>query len=131
MAMTDDEPTVAQSYVNELLQQAWQARGDFVYQIEDLGTSMQRAETAAAAPGTGPVIVLNHYDNTASGGTMDTTEVLSAILEAGLQRVAVFGFYDPDIVDQMAAAGVGATVTVDLGGNYQCRRCRSRASPYA
>ena len=129
VAMTDDEPTVAQSYVNELLQQAWQARGDFVYQIEDLGTSMQRAETAAAAPGTGPVIVLDHYDNTASGGTMDTTEVLSAILEAGLQRVAVFGFYDPDVVDQMAAAGVGATVTVDLGGKLPMPALSEQSQP--
>jgi microcystin degradation protein MlrC len=77
---------------------------------------MQKAAEAAANPGEGPVIVLDHYDNTASGGTMDTTEVLSAVLDAGLERVAVFGFYDPEVVEQMAAAGVGAMVTVALGG---------------
>ena len=46
-------------------------------------------------PGDGPVIILDHYDNTASGGTMDTTEVLAAVLAAELEDVAVFGFYDP------------------------------------
>ena len=116
VVMTDDKPEAAQGYTNELLNRAWQAREEFVYQIEPLDRSMRKAAEAAANPGEGPVIVLDHYDNTASGGTMDTTEVLSAVLDAGLERVAVFGFYDPEVVEQMATAGVGAMVTVALGG---------------
>jgi microcystin degradation protein MlrC len=116
VVMTDDKAELALSYANDLLNKAWQAREDFVYQIEPLSESMDKAAKAATASGEGPVIVLDHYDNTASGGTMDTTEVLSAVLEAGLKRVAVFGFYDPQVVEQMASAGVGSTVTVELGG---------------
>ena len=48
--------------------------------------------------GEGPVVLLDHYDNCASGGTMDTTVVLKAILDAGLDNVAAFAIYDPDAV---------------------------------
>ena len=47
------------------------------------------------------MLLLDHYDNTASGGTMDTTEVLAEILQQGLEDVAVFGIYDPAAVTAM------------------------------
>ncbi|HCG70145.1 MAG TPA: microcystin degradation protein MlrC [Gammaproteobacteria bacterium] len=129
VAMTEGDSEAAQGYVNELLTSAWEAREDFVYEVEPLPESMQRAQAAASAAGDGPVIVLDHYDNTASGGTMDTTEVLSAVLEAGLERVAVFGFYDPEVVAQMTAAGVGATVTVELGGKLPMPALAEQSKP--
>src|SRR5204863_8793458 len=64
----------------------------------------------------GPVMLLDHYDNCASGGTMDTMAVLGAILEAGLEDVAAFAVCDPQAVEQMKRAGVGARVTLPLGG---------------
>jgi len=129
VVMTDDNAEAAQSQVQELLSSAWQARHDFVYEIEPLPESMQRAKTAATSEGQGPVIVLDHYDNTASGGTMDTTEVLNAVLAAGLERVAVFGFYDPEVVEQMTAAGVGATITVELGGKLPMPALAAQSKP--
>ena len=36
------------------------------------------------APGQGPVVLLDHCDNCASGGTMDTMTVLGGIIDAGL-----------------------------------------------
>ena len=64
----------------------------------------------------GPVVLLDHYDNAASGGTMDTTTVLRAILDAGLDDVAAFAIYDPEAVQPLIAAGVGKEVTLPLGG---------------
>ncbi|MFZ9677352.1 MAG: MlrC C-terminal domain-containing protein, partial [Quisquiliibacterium sp.] len=52
----------------------------------------------------------------ASGGTMDTTAVLDGILKAGLDDVAAFAIYDPQAVTQMSEAGIGANVTLSLGG---------------
>ena len=129
VAMTDDDADSAQAQVNEIISQAWEQRDAFVYDIEALPASMQRAKAAASVSGDGPVIVLDHYDNTASGGTMDTTEVLSAVLDAGLERVAVFGFFDPDVVEQMAAAGVGASVTVELGGKLPMPALTEQSRP--
>jgi len=129
VAMTDQDAPAAQAHVDELLDQAWQDRHRFVYEIESLANSMDRGREAASKPGTGPVVMLDHYDNTASGGTMDTTEVLAAVLDAGLEDVAVFGFYDPEVVAQMAAAGVGATVTVELGGKLPMPALEEQSQP--
>ena len=69
-----------------------------------------------AARGDGPVILLDHYDNAASGGTMDSMTVLRAVLEAELEDVAVFAIHDPGAVQELIAAGIGAETTVTLGG---------------
>jgi microcystin degradation protein MlrC len=117
VVVTDNDPELAEKYRDELLDSAWSERQAFVYQVEPLAESLVRARTLAEDEATsGPVLLLDHYDNTASGGTMDTTEVLAEVLAAGLDDVAVFGIYDPDAVAEMAAAGVGADVTVSLGG---------------
>jgi microcystin degradation protein MlrC len=106
----------AERWRDELLDRAWDERESFVYRTEPLDESVARARHLATTAGAGPVILLDHYDNTASGGTMDTTEVLAEILRQGLDDVAVFGFYDPQAVEQMIAAGVGNEVTLRLGG---------------
>jgi microcystin degradation protein MlrC len=116
---------------DELLDSAWAAREQFVYQVEPLEQSLERAQSAAADAGEGPVIILDHYDNTASGGTMDTTEVLAAVLAAGLEDVAVYGFYDPKAVEQMVAAGVGAQVSLRLGGNLAMPALQQQSQPLA
>ncbi len=112
VVVTDGDPALAQRWCDELLDMAWQARHDFVYQVEPLAQSLQRA----AAMEAGPVVLLDHYDNAASGGTMDCMAVLGAVLDAGLENVAAFAVYDPEAVQQMLQAGVGAELTLPLGG---------------
>jgi microcystin degradation protein MlrC len=114
---------------DELLDTAWARRAEFVYQVEPLEASVARAKRIAEEPGDGPVIVLDHYDNTASGGTMDTTEVLAEVLRQGLDGIVVFGFYDPPVVEQMAAAGVGNDVTVQLGGKLPMPALARQSKP--
>jgi microcystin degradation protein MlrC len=115
------------------LDQAWEDRQAFVYEVEPLEDSVARA---ASLPGElagddAPVLLLDHYDNTASGGTMDTTEVLAEILRQGLQDVAVFGFYDPETVAEMEAAGVGNEVSVMLGGKLPMPALARQSEPLA
>jgi microcystin degradation protein MlrC len=118
VVVTDDDPALARRWCDELLEMAWKARERFVYRIEPLADSMARAQAIAAArpAGAGPVVLLDHSDNCASGGTMDTMTVLGAILDAGLEDVAAFAIFDPAAVQRMIAAGVGAEVTLPLGG---------------
>jgi microcystin degradation protein MlrC len=82
-----------------------------------LQASVARAKALPAPEaGGGPIVLLDHYDNCASGGTMDTTAVLAEILRQGLDEVAAFAIYDPDAVQQAIAAGIGAAVTLSIGG---------------
>jgi microcystin degradation protein MlrC len=118
VVVTDNNPALARQWCDELLALAWAARAQFEYVIEPLAASMARAQALANEQphGSGPVVLLDHSDNCASGGTMDTMTVLGAMLDAGLQGAAAFAIVDPAAVQQMAAAGVGATVTLALGG---------------
>jgi microcystin degradation protein MlrC len=118
VVVTDNDPALARRWCDELLALAWAQRQAFVYHIEPLPQSMARAQelAAAKAPGAGPIVLLDHSDNCASGGTMDTMTVLGAMLDANLHDAAAFAIFDPAAVQQMAAAGVGAQVTLALGG---------------
>ena len=114
VVVTDNDPDAAQAMVDELLGAAWQARREFMFDIEPLEASVRRAKTLVA-PGQLPVVLLDHYDNCASGGTMDTTDTLREIIRQDLDDVVFFGIYDPDAVAQAVEAGVGATITLTIG----------------
>jgi len=130
VVVTDNDPALAERYRDELLDSAWDHRQAFVYQVEPLVESLARAKALAADEETdGPVLLLDHYDNTASGGTMDTTEVLAEVLADGLEDVAFFGIYDPAAVAEMEAAGVGAEVTVSLGGKLPMPALAEQSAP--
>jgi microcystin degradation protein MlrC len=118
--VTDGDKDLAGRLRDELLDRAWVEREAFVYKIEPLRTALARAQAMPQpSPGEGPIILLDHYDNCASGGTMDTTMVLGEIMKAGLDNVAAFAIYDPDSVQQAIAAGIGATVTLSVGGKLK------------
>lgn len=129
VVVADGEVEQARALRDELLDQAWSQRQAFVYQVEPLNESLDRAEALAAQPGDGPVLLLDHYDNTASGGTMDTTEVLAAVLERGLEDAAFFGIFDPAAVAAMERAGIGAELTVSLGGKLHMPALREQSRP--
>ena len=126
---TDNDPALAERLRDELLAAAWAQRGAFVYKLEPLEASVARAKAMAPAPGDGPVILLDHYDNAASGGPMDTTRVLAEIMRQGLENVAAFGIYDPQAVQQCIASGIGSTLTLPIGGKLKMPMCPEPSEP--
>jgi microcystin degradation protein MlrC len=117
VVVTDGDQALATRLRDELLDRSWADREDFVYKLEPLEQSLARAKAIEPPkPGDGPIVLLDHYDNCASGGTMDTTAVLAAILREGLENVAVFAIYDPIAVQQAIASGIGAEVALSVGG---------------
>jgi microcystin degradation protein MlrC len=120
VVVTDGDRKLAEDLRDELLDRAWVEREAFVYDIEPLQQSVARANAMPPTePGEGPIVLLDHYDNCASGGTMDTTVVLAEILRQGLEDVAVFAIYDPEAVQQAMAAGIGAQVSLSIGGKIK------------
>jgi microcystin degradation protein MlrC len=125
VVVTDADPARAEAYRDELLALAWAGREAFVYQIEPLAQSLARASRMTE----GPVVLLDHYDNAASGGTMDCMTVLRGIIEAGLENVVAFAIHDPQAVRTMIAAGVGNEVTLPLGGKIDMPAIGLRGEP--
>jgi microcystin degradation protein MlrC len=128
VVVTDNNPADAQAMVDELLGAAWQARREFMFHVEPLEVSVRRAKSLGA-PGQLPVVMLDHCDNCASGGTMDTTDTLREIIRQGLEDVVFFGIYDPDAVRQAVEAGVGATVTLSIGAKLPMPQLPVASSP--
>ena len=89
-----------------------ETREDWAYRHEDLRSAVTRAKGANDFP----VILLDHADNVGSGGSSDVMNVIAEVLRQGLDGVAVATVWDPAAVKRMAEAGVGATLTLALGG---------------
>jgi microcystin degradation protein MlrC len=130
VVVTDGDLKLAEDLRDELLGRAWVEREAFVYKIEPLRQSVARAKAMPASrPGDGPIVLLDHYDNCASGGTMDTTVVLAEIMRQGLEDVAAFAIYDPEAVQQAVAAGIGAEVTLSIGGKIKMPTIPAESPP--
>jgi microcystin degradation protein MlrC len=130
VVVTDGDRELAERLRDELLDRAWVEREAFVYKIEPLELSVARAKAMPPpASGEGPVILLDHYDNCASGGTMDTTAVLAEIMRRGLEDVVAFAIYDPEAVQQAIAAGIGAQVTLSIGGKIAMPAIPAKSPP--
>ncbi len=112
VTVADGDTTAAEAACERMLSEAWREKDEWIFQSEPLPETISRARQMTD----GPVILLDHADNSASGGTQDTTTVLREILDQGLEDVAMFGICDPAAVSEMEAVGVGAEVTIDLGG---------------
>lgn len=112
VVVSDGDAAGAEAATTRLLDAAWARRADFVYTGEPLHEAIARAGHIEE----GPVILLDHADNAGSGGTQDVMTVVAEIISQGLEDVAVGTIKDPQAVAEMARAGVGAEVTLDLGG---------------
>jgi microcystin degradation protein MlrC len=63
-----------------------------------------------------PVVIADTQDNPGAGGDSDTTGMLRALVRNRATRAATGVIYDPQSARAAHDAGVGATVTLDLGG---------------
>lgn len=113
VVIADGDPAAATAARDRILARMWAARGDFVYRGRALADALDEAR---AHRGPGPVVLLDHADNCGSGGTQDVMGVVQAVLEAGLDGVAMAAILDPRAARAMHAAGPGAALTLPLGG---------------
>ncbi len=111
--------------LRELTEMAWTRRADFVFDPEPLEKTIARA---LALEG-GPVILADHGDNSGAGGHHDNMEVLRVALAAGMRDIAVAPIPDPEAVEVMWQAGVGAEVEVGIGGRTPSPEMDIRAKP--
>jgi microcystin degradation protein MlrC len=101
-----------------------------VYHIEALDESIARAKKLAETAVDGkPVVLLDHYDNCASGGTMDTMAVLDAMIRADLQNAAAFAICDPQAVQTLMKVGVGGEASLMLGGKHALSSLKRPGEP--
>ena len=125
VAVSDNNPKQARAISETVLNEAWKRRADFVYHSEPLKKSIARAKEISE----GPILLIDHADNCASGGTQDTMAVLEEVMRQDLENVAVAAIRDPDAVNQLIHAGVGKRVTIKLGGKMDMPSIGVRGQP--
>jgi microcystin degradation protein MlrC len=125
VCIADGDAGAARAAAERLMAMAWEQREAFLYRPEPLAEAVARAKAMRE----GPVLLLDHADNVGSGGTEDVMTVLREVMAQGLEDVAVAAVWDPGAVKRMAEAGIGATVSLRLGGNTDMPSIGRRGEP--
>lgn len=127
VVVVDGDEAKAQTILDSLLTEAWSQRENFVFPVEPLEEALERASTLPADKG--PVLLLEHSDQPGSGGSVDTTLLLGKLIEGNFEDTIYLGIFDPTAVEDAIAAGVGETVTLNLGGRHHLPNVAGENSP--
>ncbi|UWU25418.1 M81 family metallopeptidase (plasmid) [Rhizobium sp. CB3060] len=98
----------------------WDSRGRETVRLLPMDEVISIANKAAPSD-SGPLLIGDYTDNPDGGAYGDGTNLVRALLAAGIKGVAVGAIADPEAAAAGLKAGVGATVTVDLGGKTDPR----------
>ncbi len=110
---------------DELSNKAWQYRADFVFESATLSEAIAEAKSYSD----GPILMADHGENVGSGGMTDVMDSLEAVLRAGFEDMVVGPVWDPAAVKELQAAGIGAEVTIDLGGKTDMPSINRKGQP--
>jgi microcystin degradation protein MlrC len=108
---TDNDQALAQRYADELGEWIFARRADWQVPSPSTLQALEQQHTA----GRFPIIFADRNDNTGGGSPGDSTGALRTFLEADLQDACVLYIVDPEAVAQCTQAGLGATLTLDVG----------------
>jgi microcystin degradation protein MlrC len=110
--VTHDDQARADTIADELTEMAWTHRHEFLHTARPVGEAVRQALAMEGRP----VILADMADNTGGGASGDGTELLRELLHVGARGATVACLWDPEAAARCARAGVGATVTVVVGG---------------
>ena len=128
VTVADGARTPAANACNAILDVAWAQKEDFIYRGQPLEQSIAQAKRMGEQSG-GPILLLDHADNCASGSTQDTMYVLREALRQGLIGIAVAPIRDSQAVAKLIEAGLGARVTLPVGGKMDMPSIRRKGEP--
>lgn len=115
IAVTNDDPKLAEDIVEDLAKLAWEKREYLtgkaeasLYSVEEgVSLALERAKKASK-----PIIILDHADR-----TNDTTFVLTELMAQGAKNTALPLFFSPEEAKICVEAGVGNIVKLEVGGS--------------
>ena len=102
----------AQALADRLAGEIWAMRSVSQPQLMSIPAALDLVEAADE----GPVVLGDGADNPGGGAPSDSSFILRAVLERGLQNIAFALFYDPQVVSYCHQVGVGGRVQVRIGG---------------
>lgn len=123
--VTGDDGYVIAREAQRIAERYWDVRADFAFAgpVDSLDGALDQA-LAVGAPR--PYVISDSGDNPTAGGAGDVSWTLGLLLEREeladpALTVIAASIFDPDAVAMAESAGVGATVTLQVGGRVDGR----------
>ena len=113
-----------QELADDMMREIWRRRDEESVKIIspeeaiDIAVADQRANRDQK----GAVVIADFADNPGAGAYGDATRLLELMIESELEDAAFGGLFDPEAAGEMHAAGVGAELTLRLGGKTDPNR---------
>jgi microcystin degradation protein MlrC len=115
--VTDDDRALAERLAGRLARVAWEHRHEFIHTALPVKDAVAKALAADGRP----IVLADMADNTGGGAAGDGTEILRELLRVGARSAVVACLWDAAAVQRCIEAGVGARVTLDVGGKVDDR----------
>lgn len=112
--VSDRADSTAALKADRLVAHIWRTRDVRTVDLQSTAAAIALAR-AEGRPGQ-PVVIADFADNPGGGGYGDSTRLLRALIDSGLQNVAYGALYDPESADICHRAGEGEVVPLALGG---------------
>lgn len=111
LVVTDNNPKLAQDTAAELGHAIYRVREALLPRFADIDTAL-----ATASQSNGIAVLADTADNSGGGAPSDNVSLLRAMLARKMQDAAFGGIWDPVSAEICADAGVGARLSLRLGG---------------
>ena len=114
---TNGDAGLAAKLADQLEAVAWEHRREFVHRA----VPVRDAVAEALGLDGHPVVLADIADNTGGGAAGDGTEILRELLRVEAPSATVACLWDPQAAAACARAGLGATLTLEVGGKVDDR----------
>jgi microcystin degradation protein MlrC len=103
-----------QALIQSLADDIWEHRQHQSHHFLDPAEAAARA--AAHSADRAPLVISDYTDNPGAGAPGDATNLLAALLKAGVRNACLGGLVDPEAVKVLEHYSIGDRVTLDIGG---------------
>jgi microcystin degradation protein MlrC len=111
------------AFAQGLADDMWARRAERINQFHtvDQAAALCLAHSHAQGSQPGPIVVADYADNPGAGAYGDSTALLAALLQAGVQDACFGAMVDPEAVQVLMQHTVGEQVTLPMGGKTDAR----------
>jgi len=110
--VTDNDLAKAEAVAQQLFREFWELRALSYEPPISIAAALAEAKAAKQ----GPYVLADVGDNAGGGAMSDSTFVLQEMLDAGIGNAVIGSFWDMGAVAICKSAGVGAEITLRIGG---------------
>lgn len=116
LVVTDNNPEKGAALAEELGRKIFDLRYDIVVDYVSVDETLDQAlEILSSDPGK-PIVISDTTDNPGGGAPGDSTFILKALLNRGIEGVVIATIWDPIAAGIAADAGEGARLALRIGG---------------